>query len=241
MLDAMSVGGFEAVLWLLGIAVVGFLVSWVLTDVLRVRRGPYVAALGLVTGGVVAGFLVWSGAGAGFWIEDWPWGVLGAIVAGIVLAMLVRRRAATAGRLHTAGALWEGVVYGATEGLLLSVLPVVATWQAFAAADWTEGWRGVAAGAAAIAASMAVIVVHHLGYRGYRGRALIAPLLGCTILSVASLISASPIAAMGGHVILHLAMLRRGMEMPPHAAVGPGPIEAGRAPAPERERVASVV
>ena len=36
--------------------------------------------------------------------------------------------------LHLVGAvLWEGVVYGIDEGLLLSVLPVLMTWQALSA------------------------------------------------------------------------------------------------------------
>jgi hypothetical protein len=63
------------------------------------------------------------------------------------------------------------VVYGTAEGLLLSVLPVV-TWQLLAALDWTDGWLAVAAGATALAASVAVIVAYHLGYREYRGPAM---------------------------------------------------------------------
>ena len=44
-----------------------------------------------------------------------------------------------------------------------------------------------------------------------------SPVVGCTILSVAYLLTAKPFAAIGGHIILHLAMLRRGMEeLPPH-------------------------
>jgi hypothetical protein len=64
------------------------------------------------------------------------------------------------------------VVYGTAEGLLLSVLPVVVTWQLLAALDWTDGWLAVAAGATALAASVAVIVAYHLGYREYRGPAM---------------------------------------------------------------------
>ena len=65
-------------------------------------------------------------------------------------------------------------------------------------------------------ASVAVIVVHHLGYPEYRGPAMRSPVVGCTILSIAYLLTANPLAAIGGHIILHLAMLRRGMELPPH-------------------------
>ncbi|HEX6206721.1 MAG TPA: hypothetical protein VF058_00005, partial [Actinomycetota bacterium] len=107
----------------------------------------------------------------------------------------------------------EGVVYGSAEGLLLSVLPVVVTWQLLGALDWGDAWRGLAA----LAASVVVIVAHHLGYPEYRGRGIVSPVIGCTALSVAYLATGSPIAAIGGHIVLHLAMQLRGMELPPHA------------------------
>jgi hypothetical protein len=212
-----------ALLWLLGIAAAAFLVSWVLTELLHLRRTLYVGALAVVTAGLTAGYVAWSGAGAAFWVTRWPWGLLGAVLAGALLARLVSRLPAAQPTRDIGGAasIWEGVVYGAAEGLLLSVLPVVVTWQLFAALDWTDGWLAVAAGAIALAASVAVIVVHHLGYREYRGPAMRSPVLGCTILSVAYLLTANPLAAIGGHIILHLAMLRRRMELPPHARSGP--------------------
>ena len=216
-----------ALLWLGGIAGGAFLISWVLTDLLRVRRVAYVAALALVTGGLTAGYVAWSGSGAGFWVDGWAWGLLGAVLAGTLLALMVSRvpGAREARQAGAAASLWEGLVYGSAEGLLLSVLPVVATWQLLLVLGWTSGWRGVAA----VAASAMVIAVHHLGYREYRGRRIVSPIIACTVLSIASLLTASPIAAMGGHIVLHLAMLRRGMELPPHA--GPGPAQ----PAEEKE------
>jgi uncharacterized membrane protein YedE/YeeE len=57
-------------------------------------------------------------------------------VAGAILAFLSRhqpRGPHPQGWRLTATLAWEGVVYGITEGLLLSVLPVLVTWQAFAA------------------------------------------------------------------------------------------------------------
>ena len=117
---------------------------------------------------------------------------------------------------------WEGVVYGSTEGLLLSVLPVLVTWQAFAAHGWTSGiGRSLVAGTAAMGASLAVIVVHHLGYRGFHSRAALAPVMvGCGLLSLAYLLTASPLAAVGGHILLHTALNLRGTEMPPYATGG---------------------
>lgn len=206
-----------ALLWLIGVAGGAFLVSWVLTDVLHLGRAAYVGALAVLTGGLTAGYVAWSGSGWAFWVEGWLWGLVGAVLAGAFLAAMVSRMP---GRRHDVSgfvSVWEGVVYGSAEGLLLSVLPVVITWQLFHALGWTDGWNAVVAGAAAIAASVAVIIVHHLGYREFRGPAIRSPIVGCTVLSFAYLLTANPFAAIGGHIILHLALLRRGMELPPQA------------------------
>jgi hypothetical protein len=212
-----------ALLWLLGIATAAFLVSWVLTDRLHLRRTPYVGALAALAAALTAGYLAWSGAGTALWTTRWAWGLLGAAVVGALLARLVWRLPAAHAPSGVSGvaAAWQGVVYGTAEGLLLSVLPVVVTWQLFAALGWTSGWHAVVAAAAALAASAAVIVVHHLGYREFRGPAMRSPLVGCLPLSLASLVTASPISAIGGHIIIHLAMLRRGIELPPHAQLDP--------------------
>lgn len=220
-----------ALLWLLGIAVAAFLVSWVLTDRLHLRRTPYVGALVALTAGLTGGYVAWSGAGAALWTTRWAWGLFGAGVVGAVLARLVSRLPAAHAPAGVSGvaAAWEGVVYGTAEGLLLSVLPVVVTWQLFAALGWTSGWHAVVAAVAALAASAGVIVVHHLGYREFRGPAMRSPLVGCMPLSLAYLATASPIAAIGGHIIIHLAMLRRGIELPPHARPGPFGITSAEA------------
>ena len=206
-----------ALVWLGGIALASFLVTWVLTDLLHVRRVPYVGALAAVTAGLTISYLSWSDLGASFWTQNWGWGLFGALLTGALLARGVGR-ISTPHAAHHLGAgegVWEGLVYGISEGLLLSVLPVVVVWQG---SDHGSGWwSGVVAGAAALAASALVIVVHHLGYREFRNRRIVQPLLACLVLSVGYLLTGSPIAAMGGHIVLHLAMLRRGMELPPHS------------------------
>jgi hypothetical protein len=217
-----TVGWGGSLLWLGAIAVASFLVSWLLTDRLGIGRVAYVGALALVAGFLTAGYIAWSGAGAAFWTNDWAWGIAGALITGAFLSLGVGRVpvARPGPRKMGAGAvLWDGVVYGAAEGLLLSVLPVVVIWQGFAGAGWTHGWRGILAGLVSLAASAVVIGVHHLGYREFRGeglRNMRFPVMGCSVLSLGYLVTASPIAAMGGHFILHVAMMIRGVELPPH-------------------------
>jgi hypothetical protein len=239
-----DLGWVAAVLWLLGVSVGGYAVAWVATDRLHIRRTPYIALLAAITGGLTAGYLLWSGAGSALWLDRWGWGVIGAVVAGGALAVAVNRARLTSEqvvpqRVGVAAVLWEAGVYGVVEGLLLSVLPVLITWQAFATAGWTDGIGAVVAGGAAMLASVVLIVVHHLGYVGYRGRRLVLPVVACGVLSLAFLLTGNPIAAMGGHALLHAGILRRGMEMPPHAAAAAPAASARPAPPPGRTAAAA--
>jgi hypothetical protein len=204
--------------WLAIVAAGGFLVSWLSTDIGGLRRTPYIGVLAGVTAVITGGYLMWSDAAGAFWTNAWGWGVLGAIATGGFLAAQISRVVPTIshrGRPSAGTGLWEGLVYGVTEGLLLSVLPALVIWQWWTTQGRADGWGGLIGGLLALAASGLVIIVHHLGYRSYRNRKLIQPLVGCLVLSLGFLLTGSPITAMGGHVLLHLAMLRRGMEMPP--------------------------
>jgi hypothetical protein len=212
--------------WLTVIGAASFLVAWALTSRLGVRRTPYILVLALLTGGLTVGYLTWSDTSlTSFATNRWGWGLVGAVVAGALLAWLSRHQPGgprSQGWRLAAALAWEGVVYGSTEGLLLSVLPVLVTWQGFAAHGWTSGpGKSLVAGIVAMAASLAVIVVHHLGYRGFHDRAALAPVMvGCGLLSLAYLLTASPLAAVGGHILLHTALNLRGTEMPPYATGG---------------------
>jgi len=223
---ATSISWLGALGWLSAIAAASFLVAWVLTSRLGLRRTPYIGTLALLTGGLTVGYLAWSDTSlTSFATNHWGWGLAGAAVAGALLARLSRHQPhgpRPQGRRLVATLAWEGAVYGSTEGLLLSVLPVLVTWQAFAAHGWTGGTgRSLVAGTVAMVASLAVIVIHHLGYRGFQDRAALAPVLvGCGLLSLAYLLTASPLAAVGGHIVLHTALSLRGTEMPPYATGG---------------------
>jgi hypothetical protein len=150
-----SISWLGALGWLSAIAAASFLVAWVLTSRLGVRRTPYIGILALVTGGLAIGYLAWSDTDlADFVTSHWGWGLLGAAVTGALLARLSRHQPGgprPQGWRLAAALAWEGVVYGSTEGLLLSVLPVLVTWQAFAAHGWTSGTgRALVAGIAAM-------------------------------------------------------------------------------------------
>jgi hypothetical protein len=204
------------------ISTVAFLVTWVVTDIARVPRTPYVAILALTTFALGAGYLTWSGTAVSDLVtEDWGWGVVGGIVASAAVIPLVRRlpsRPRPEGASLVGRLLWEGVVYGSAEAVLLATLPVLAVWQGAEAAGWTDPVVGaVASGALAIVGALIVILVHHLGYREFRRsrRMLASALAACGIQAIAFLLTGNVLAPILAHVVLHTQLTLRGTEMPP--------------------------
>jgi hypothetical protein len=112
--------------------------------------------------------------------------------------------------------LWEGVVYGITEGVLLSVLPVLMAWQMIHSLGWSGTGGAIARWTLPVAASVVIIIVHHLGYWEYRNRLLLPIAVGCGLMSLGYLITASPIAPVLAHVLTHATGLVHGTELPPH-------------------------
>jgi len=235
------------------VAVVAFLVTWVVTDLGHVSRTPYVAILTGTTIGLAAGYIAWSGTSvADLVTAGWVWGILGGLVAAAVVAPLVRRL--PAGRPLPEGSqlvgrlLWEGIVYGTAEAILLATLPVLAVWQATDALGWTDTtWAKAGSGALAVVGAQFVILVHHLGYREFRTRAarrmLSGALVGCGLQALAFLLTGNVLAPVVAHIVLHTQLTLRGNEMPPAAETRFAPVGEGRsrptkASAPEKELVA---
>jgi hypothetical protein len=203
----------------------GFVVVAVFARWLRMRRSeflvPYVAIVGLF----LYGYVRWSRIDL---IEElaqrWIWGLAGAVLVG---ALMVRNVMSQPASPRSEGAAlgfeiaWWGVVYGVLDGLFLSVMPVVATWQAFAGCAWSDAWYGrVLAGIVALVASSYVTAAYHLGYREYQGTRVLLPVAGNGIMSLAYLLTASPLAAIGSHAAMHVAAVWHGAEstvqLPPH-------------------------
>ncbi len=219
------------------IAVVAFLVTWVVTDLGHVSRTPYVAILAVTTFGLGAGYIAWSGTSVTDLVATgWVWGILGGLAAAAVVVPLVRRL--PAGRPRPEGSelvgrlLWEGVVYGTAEAILLATLPVLAVWQATDARGWTDTtWAKVSSGVLAVAGALVVILVHHLGYREFRTKAarkmLGGALVGCGIQALAFLLTGNVLAPVVAHIVLHWQLTLRGNEMPPVAEARLAPPSAG--------------
>lgn len=214
-----------SVLWLMGLAVAAFLVSWIAADKLGLRRTAYIAVLAVVTGAMTVGYVGWLGLSMYDVVTPhWLAGLVVAPLAGLFLILGIRRLPAgppLTGR-HLALAFgWEGVVYGVTEGLLLSTLPVLMTWEAIHSLGWSGPAGALARWTLPLLASVAVIVIHHLGYWEYRNRLLRPIAVGCGLMSLGYLVTASPLAPTLAHVLGHASSLQHGSELPPHAHGAP--------------------
>ena len=219
-----SFGWGEALAAFAIIATAAFLVTWVFTDLLEIRRTAYVAILTFVVAALSLGYLAWSGtAWRDLVVDGWAWALLAGILAAGVMIPLVRRLPVHE-RAHGVAfgevLAWEGFVYGVAEGVLLATLPVLAVWHAAVDLGWTEtSMASVGAGVLAIAGSLLVIVVHHLGYVEFRGaggrRMLVGALAACGVQAIAFLVTGNVLAPIVAHVILHLELLTHGDELPP--------------------------
>lgn len=216
-----------SLLWLLSVVAVAFAVSWVVATRLRVKRAPYIAVLSVVTAAMAVGYVAWLGVGTvDLLTARWGWGLLAAALCGGFMAFGMTRMPVTqrlAGGRLVAGLLWDGVVYGLAEGVLLSALPVLITWQMVHSLGWSGVGGGIARWTLPILASVVVIVVHHLGYADYRNRLLVPITAGCGLLSLGYLVTASPVAPALGHVIGHMSGLLHGAELPPAEHLPPAP------------------
>jgi hypothetical protein len=108
------------------------------------------------------------------------------------------------------------------DALLLSVLPVLATWQAFSVLGWTNHWPGkIAVGALAFVASLLVTICYHLGYPEYRvPGGVVGPTIGNGVMTLGYLLTTNPITAIFSHIAMHIAGVLHGpasvMQLPPH-------------------------
>jgi hypothetical protein len=214
----------EAVAAFAIIAVAAFLVTWLLTDRLRIPRAPYIPMLLAVTLGLGVGYLAWSGTSASDLLSSGVgWGLAAGLLAAAIALPLVRQLPA---HPHASGTrlvgllLWEGLLYGIAEAVLLSTLPVLAVWQTLVGLGWTDGgWAKVGSGALAVLGAVLVILVHHLGYAEFRTKAgrpgLFGALVVCGVQAIAFLVTGSVLAPIVAHVILHGQLVLRGDELPP--------------------------
>jgi hypothetical protein len=219
--------------WLAGGFVVAFAVPFFLAEarsasgvVFEVNRDVYYGVYALA---VLSLFALWSRS-TGYDLvaamrRRWLLAAgLGVAAAGVMAVMVVRTDDATArpDGIELAGAVfWRGVVYGVTDGLLLSVFPILVVFAAFAGSRLNRSLAGkVVIGSVAVLASLAMTAAYHFGYSDFRSDKVAKPLVGDVVWSVPTLVTLNPIGAPIAHAGLHTAAVLHSYEtdtfLPPH-------------------------
>ena len=212
--------------WLAGGFVVAFAVPFLLADVLEINRDLF---YGLYALSVVGLFALWSrstgydlvAAAKRRWLLALA---LGLAAAGVMALMVVRTDDATArpDGVELIGALaWRGVVYGVTDGLLLSVFPILVVFAALAGSRLDRRFTGrIVIGIVALLASLAMTAVYHFGYSDFRSDKVAKPLMGDVVWSIPTLVTLNPIGAPIAHAGLHTSAVLHSYEtdtfLPPH-------------------------
>jgi hypothetical protein len=212
--------------WLAGGYVVAFAVPFLLADVLDINRDVYYGLYALV---VVTLFTLWARSTAYDLLaackRQWLWAIgLGLLFAGVMGVMVVRTDDATARPpgLELVGALaWRGIVYGVTDGLLLSVFPILVVFAALATSRLNRRLGGrIVIGFVALIASLAMTAVYHAGYNDFRSDKIAKPLTGDVLWSVPTLVTLNPIGAPIAHAGLHTSAVLHSYDtdtfLPPH-------------------------
>ena len=108
-----------------------------------------------------------------------------------------------------------------TDGLLLSVFPILVVFAAFAGGRLRERRAGtLVVGVVALLASLAMTGAYHAGYSGFRSTKVAKPVAGDVVWSIPTLVTLNPIGAPIAHAGLHVSAVLHSYEtetfLPPH-------------------------
>lgn len=114
---------------------------------------------------------------------------------------------------------WRGLVYGAVDGMFLSVFPYVVTWRTFDV-DGKPLLTKLGFMALAWIFMLIITTAYHAGYKDFRSKKIIQPNIGNTIMSVPSFLSGNPCASAITHAGMHIAAVIHSpgtdLFLPPH-------------------------
>lgn len=194
-------------LWVPVGGAVGFLASWIFSDLLALPVDLYYRVYFAIVLGFFTVYVIRTRLDLRAWITRRivPGIILGLVVGAVMIRNVLSRPATE----HLTGwtlwwaILWRGVMYGGVDGILLFAFPWIVTWRAF---DAERRGLGGKLGVALVSWLMILFVTtaYHLGYRDFRSRKVVQPNIGSTIMSVPTLVTANPVASPITHIILHV-------------------------------------
>lgn len=216
--------------WLAAGLALAFALPYLLTDLTTINRDLY---YGIYAAAVFGFFALWLRTAVDrprtLLSRNWKLGVALGIVFACATAAIALTEKATShphGLRFAAAIIWRGVVYGAADGVLLSVFPILAVVAGFSGRPLRERSRRALAGIGALALALSLIftAVYHLGYADFRGEKLRKPLIGDVVWSAPTIITLSPIGAPLAHIGLHVGAVVHAYDtntfLPPHTGGG---------------------
>jgi hypothetical protein len=222
----MNLQFLSSIAWVIATGILGFAISAVFSAGMRLSRNRFLILYVALATIFLAAFIVFNKVDlAALLTKNWLWGAVGALLVGAFLVRNVFSQPASercSGFPLAFELLWSGVVYGLVDSLLLSILPVLAIWQAFSLFDWTVSWPGkIVVGVIGFIASLFVTICYHLGFPEYRvKKGIFGPTIGNGIMTIGYLLTNNPITAIFSHIAMHIAGVWRGpasvMQLPPH-------------------------
>jgi hypothetical protein len=212
--------------WIAAAAVLGFSITAIFAARFHMSRSLFLVVYLILVAPFLYAFARWSNLSINNLIRhNWGWGLVGAVLIGAFLVRNILSQPASPrsqGLSLILDIAWLGVVYGTLDALFLSVLPALATWQAFSALGWTASIPGkLAVGLIALIFSLLVTTAYHFGYPEYHvPGGMIGPSIGNGIMSFGYILTNNPIAAVFSHIAMHIAGVFQGpatvIQLPPH-------------------------
>jgi hypothetical protein len=210
--------------WVLAAALAGFASSYILSGLLRLPRPLFVTGHAILT---LALWLVYARSEHFSAKTQLSRRRLAGVIGGVAFgALLGRQVLGQAGSPRAEGsellgqlALY-GLVYGAADALLLSILPVLALYGSRPAMELGTGGSRFRGASIALLGSALVTAAYHAGFQEFRGPQLVQPIIGNTVITLSYLLTGSPLAPIVSHVVMHGAAVLHGMiftmQLPPH-------------------------
>jgi hypothetical protein len=210
--------------WTLGAAAAGAMSSAIASGWLHLSREWFVLVHLVVVAAFTWAFASYHGLTVRTQLgRRWLPGLVVGLFVGALLARQVFGQPGSprsSGLALTGDIAWFGVIYGTIDALLLTVVPVIALYGLRPAEELAQSNLRLRWALIALAGSALVTAAYHAGFTEFRGPQLLQPVIGNLLITLAYLLSGSPLAAVVSHVVMHVAAVLHGMattiQLPPH-------------------------
>jgi hypothetical protein len=215
-------------LWFAGVSLLAFLLPALLTSVWRLQHDIYYLIYFVATLAALALYVRRSGVELSDrlrcrWRSSLALGL--AATAFVVWSVLARIDATPrpTGWYFAFELVWRGLAYGIIDALLLSAFPALVAWGLMRGRiDGAP--RRIAYGAISLVLVTFITATYHVGYKDFRNRAVVGPVVGHTIISVPVIATANPVGSIVAHAAMHLAAVTHAYEskdrLPPQVPAG---------------------